>query len=248
MRYVRLGLISVVVLAVIGLARVNGSTDTKQTKIQLTEQQAGRFPLATTSGASTVDSVWYCAAGQVRGRLESTHDVIISNPTDEVVKARLTAAPLVKDDAAKVKPKDVEVPAHAGEAAVEHRITTAQGVDQQPCASRVSEEWHFAYSNTEKDGTSRLFVFNPLSVTAIVDVTTSTPESVRIPNRMNGVIVAAGQVKELNINESALRWSHVALSVRARSGFVVAELVQSFDESNSEAPAGLAARRAQPSA
>ena len=76
MRYVRLGLISVVVLAVIGLARVNGSTDTKQTKIQLTEQQAGRFPLATTSGASTVDSVWYCAAGQVRGRLESTHDVI----------------------------------------------------------------------------------------------------------------------------------------------------------------------------
>ena len=257
MRYVRLGLISVVVLAVIGLARVNGSTDTKQTKIQLTEQQAGRFPLATTSGASTVDSVWYCAAGQVRGRLESTHDVIISNPTDEVVKARLTAAPLVKDDAAKVKPKDVEVPAHAvvtvstgdlgtpnpvavtaevlaGEAAVEHRITTAQGVDQQPCASRVSEEWHFAYSNTEKDGTSRLFVFNPLSVTAIVDVTTSTPESVRIPNRMNGVIVAAGQVKELNINESALRWSHVALSVRARSGFVVAELVQSFDESNIE--------------
>lgn len=253
MKFVRPAIITVVVLALLGLTRLDRSTESPKWLPSSSEAVSGRYSMTATAGPKTIDTAWYCAAGRVRADLESSHDIIISNPAAKAVTARLTGSSL--DPKAKPQPKSVQVAARSvitvpaielgtttpvavtvevssGAVAVEHRLTTAKGTSTAPCSPRPAESWYFAYSNTEKDATARLFLFNPLSVGAIVDVTTATPEATRIPDEFQGVIVGPGQVKELNVNVNALRWEHVSLTVHSRSGLIVAELVQYFDTDN----------------
>lgn len=253
MRFVRLGIITVAVLGLLALAQLDRGTKTKVQIAKSSESAAGRFAIPAAVGDAATDEAWYCPAARVRKGIESAHSIIVTNPTDSTISARLI--PHALDTKQKAQPKSIKVEPQSvvttsaadlgaggevavtvevlnGFASVEHRLTTEKGTEQGPCTNRTADHWYFPWSNTEKDATARLFVYNPLSVAAIVDVGTSTPESTNSPEALQGVIIAPNSVKELNVNASALRWERVGLVVTARTGLVAAELVQYFDEDN----------------
>jgi hypothetical protein len=67
-----------------------------------------------------------------------------------------------------------------------------------------------------------------------VDVTLSTTEYVRVPAELSGESVPPGQVKVINLNERAPRRDRLSVSVRSRSGLLIAEVVQTFSKDNLE--------------
>src|SRR5690606_5091655 len=72
----------------------------------------------------------------------------------------------------------VMVESAAGDLVVEHRLVTSLGVDQVPCATSASDEWHFPMLSTSLGASARLVLFNPFSADAGVDVTVARDDGV----------------------------------------------------------------------
>lgn len=255
MKFIRMGVVSIVLLVLVGLSAVglsNGSVDEDALRI---EAQLGlRGQMVTADPAGTLDSTWYCAATRVLEGSAGNHQVVIANGSDEVAPVEVRGVAFSsKGEVA--PPQKLELAAHtvetidvatlvqgssaavivevrSGEVVVSHRLANDTGASQVPCVPQPSNEWHFPYVNTEKDATARLFLFNPYPVAVSVDVTLSTTDYVRVPAELSGESVPAGSVKAINLNERAPRRDRLSVSVRSRSGLVVAEVVQTFAEDN----------------
>ena len=257
MKFVRMGVITAVLAVLAALSAVSLDGRRADSAGEQVEQRLGLLnEMVTADPAGTLDSTWYCAATRVLEAGSSKHEVLISNGSDEPVNVELRAVPL--NTKAKVQPPQklevaansvvvfdastlskessaaVVVEVRSGEVVVSHRLTNGTGSSQAPCTSRPSGSWDFPYVNTEKDATARLFLFNPYPVAVSVDVTLSTTEYVRVPAELSGESVAPGQVKVINLNERAPRRDRLSVSVRSRSGLLIAEVVQTFSKDNLE--------------
>lgn len=119
------------------------------------------------AGAEALSSTWFCAAGSAGTPRPPAHGLILTNPSDHALSARLTAygaegaqgSEVVEVGAsttARVNVRDtfgahdlsVMVESASGELAVEHRLTSATAVDQVPCATSSSDRWYFPVQNT----------------------------------------------------------------------------------------------------
>lgn len=257
MKFVRMGVITVVLVALVGLSTISLSDRRDNSAGAQAEAQLGLLnEMVTADPAGTLDSTWYCAATRVRESGGGKHEVFVSNGSKETVEVELRAVPLsakaeaepplqmeldphsvIAVDAATLSKESsaaVVVGIRSGEVTVSHRLSNNTGASQVPCTSRPSGSWDFPYVNTEKDATARLFLFNPYPVAVSVDVTLSTTEYVRVPAELSGESVPPGQVKVINLNERAPRRDRLSVSVRTRSGLVIAEVVQTFSEDNLE--------------
>ena len=130
--------------------------------------------------------------------------------------------------------------------AVEHEVVGPDGRDAGPCASSAASEWHLAFGVTTRNAREVLALFNPFASTATVDVTFSTDDGVREPQRYQGLPIPAGGVVGLDVGEDVTRKGHVSTTVRARSGSLVVERLQSFDGSSGSRIRGLSVALATP--
>ncbi|MCB1270315.1 MAG: hypothetical protein KDB31_02760 [Microthrixaceae bacterium] len=119
---------------------------------------------------------------------------------------------------------------------VEHRISFDGGADQSPCSTFSSDTWYFPTAVTTRDATASLNLFNPFPGDASVNIQVALETGVRVPDRLNGLVVPAGSTLVVELGEHVERREQFAFTVSARSGGVVAELVQRFDGSNDDHP------------
>lgn len=123
----------------------------------------------------------------------------------------------------------VEIP--GGGVAVSHEVVGEHGADIGPCASTSSDEWHFAWGDTSRDARSFVALFNPFPGDAVVDVSVVTSDGVREPRALTGLVVPGGSVVLADVGAEVRRRDQVSMTVRARSGRIVAERLESFDGS-----------------
>ena len=132
--------------------------------------------------------------------------------------------------------------------AVERRVTDASGTElsTSPCASAPSDEWYLPTGTTTRDARELLAVFNPFPVDAVVDITFQTSDGFRNPGELQSLPVPGGQLRVLDISALAPRIEQLAATVISRSGRVIVDRLQSFDGSDPNHPAGVAATLGAP--
>ena len=132
--------------------------------------------------------------------------------------------------------------------AVERRVAGKVGAQSSPCASAPSSNWVVPTGTTTRDAHEFLAVFNPFAVDAVVDVTLQTSDGFRSPEGLQGLPVAGGHLRVVDLAAEVPRLEHLTAFVAARSGEVVVDRLQSFDGSDANHPAGAAATVAAPAA
>lgn len=241
MRSSRLLLAAALVAAVVGLSLWwPGSSEPVVDRADVTDVPAG-------GDAGSLSSTWFCAASAT-GLDGAVHELLLTNP-GEATASQLSAynadgqvgVTTTVDVAAASTTKvdvgatfsaadlSVMVESSAGDLVVEHRVTTVIGADQVACATSASDEWHFTGLSTLRGASARLVLFNPFSTDAGLDITASHEEGVLLPPDLTGVVVPAGTAKVIDVGVSVQLRDTVALSLRLRTGRVVAETLQTFD-------------------
>lgn len=201
----------------------------------------------------TLSSTWYCAAGTAGTPEPPAHQLLLSNPTDAAVTARLSAfgpygpvgASAVEVAANAVTPVNVNetfaatglsvmVESESGAIAVEHRLGTTTVMDSVPCATTSSNAWFFPSQTTVSGASAQLVLFNPFSADASIDVSVATEDGVRIPAELGGIVVRAGTSRVIDLNPYASVREQISVAVKLRGGRLVAESAQYFDVSDDE--------------
>jgi hypothetical protein len=111
---------------------------------------------------------------------------------------------------------------YGGSAGVSQVITTAHGSASQPCASEAEPEWYFATGTTVRNARDELSLVNPYPVDAIADLSFTTEQGQEQPGAFEGVVVPAEGLTVLNLGTQLSLRQHVAVTVKARSGRIVA--------------------------
>jgi hypothetical protein len=196
-----------------------------------------------------LNSAWYCAAGSTDPDGPADHTVVIANPGDAPRTLELTAFPGTGDPVGidisvpaasveRVRLADlVEAPAVAalvevagGGVVVTHELVGPLGRDSGPCASTSSTSWHFAWGDTSRDARSLVALFNPFPGDAVADFRFVTIDGPRAPQALTGVVVPGLSVVVVDVGEEIARRDHVSTTVTSRTGRIVAERLQVFDD------------------
>jgi len=206
-------------------------------------------------GVASSGSTWYCAAGSVGSGEGVSHDVVVANPTDRSITARLTvvvARSVATPDAATttVAPtgtNEVVVGARATAvvpiatpgssvmvelngvgAVVSHRLVADSGFDEASCATAPGRDAYFPTANTDTahGASAQLWLFNPFAADASVDVHVATEEGVRTPGALRGLVVAGRSSVVVELGRIVQTRDQFAMSVGVRDGVVIAELSQ----------------------
>jgi len=157
----------------------------------------------------------------------------------EVTLASLQASPFA---AAVVETNDADI-------AVERRVTNPAGdASSSPCASAPSDTWYFPTGTTTRDARELLAVFNPFPVDAVVNITFQTSDGFRNPGELQSLPVPGGQLRVLDISALVPRIEQLATTVSSVSGRVIVDRLQSFDGTDPNHPAGVAATVGAPAA
>ena len=175
-----------------------------------------------------------------------TITVYASKPTTgarpEPVRKTWTLAPYARSDyrlatligQAAYASATVEVA--GGGVLVEHRISGPLGVDRAPCSSSASGTWYvpIGTTNTGESPVARelLVFFNPFPGDSVVDVEFSTDTGFRgAPELFKGLVVPGGSVVGVDLAKAGVAVSaEIAAAVTARSGRVVVDRVQVYDD------------------
>ncbi len=252
MKVSRLVLITVVLLGIVGLTAFWGGSPAVPVDGSIDEI------IPESGSAQTLSSTWYCAAGGLGESASSTHEVLLANPSEEVVPVRLTAynaqglvgePKTIASVARQVTPVDVNAvfggselsvmaEFDSGALAVQHRITTATSADSVPCSTTSSESWFFPAQTSLLGSSALLVLFNPFSADAGVDITAAVQDGLRSPKEWAGIVVPAGTSRVIDLGEYVQRRDQFSVAVRLRNGNLVAESAQSFDiAATADAPA-----------
>jgi hypothetical protein len=195
-----------------------------------------------------LDGAWYCAVGSSAEGGFADHEVIVSNLADEPAVATITIitgsgpgparrielAPLatervVLSDTQLVELAAASVEITGGRGVVGHRVTTAQGVAEGPCATHASSSWYFASGRTYRDSTEYLALMNPFPETAVFDVEFQAVGRTRKPGDLQGAFVEAQSVRIIDVSEFVSREEFLAATVTTNRGRLVVERLQLMD-------------------
>jgi hypothetical protein len=111
---------------------------------------------------------------------------------------------------------------YGGDVSVSQVVTTTRGSASQPCATSAAPQWYFAYGATLRNAWDEISLLNPYPMTAIVDLSFTTDEGREQPLAYQGVLVRADGMTLLNLGNHLRRRQHIAVTVTARVGEVVA--------------------------
>ena len=202
-----------------------------------------------TGSPDVLGSTWYCAAGSSDEEGVADHTVVIANSAERDLRAEVTAFPgqaTPVSASVEVAANSIErlrvaelvaapatavmVEADGGELAVTHELEGPLGRDSGPCASASSDIWHFAWGDTSRDARSLMALFNPFPGDAVVDFSFVTIDGSREPQALTGVVVPGRSVVVADVGAEVARRDQVSATVTARTGRVVAERLQTFDD------------------
>lgn len=111
---------------------------------------------------------------------------------------------------------------YGGMASVSQVVRTPEGISSQPCASSASTSWYFADGATLRNATDEISLLNPYAVDAIADLSFTTEYGQEEPAAFEGVVVPADGLVVVNLGSHLRRREHIAVTVRARTGQIVA--------------------------
>ncbi len=216
-------------------------------------------------------STWFCAAS-TGGDGVASAEILLANTTVEATSAVITAfagsaqptsgaigaeqvvelpagsavdlrlADLLPD--APVVSLAVEV---AGGGVIVDKIASGPtGVARSACATEASTEWVITSGATIAGARLQVVLFNPFPDDAVVDVEFVSEVGQRTPEDLAALHVPARSSRIIEVAEFVAAAETVSTFVRARSGRVVAEGIQSFD--GSVDPIGLAVIAGAPAA
>ncbi|MEI7885935.1 MAG: DUF5719 family protein [Actinomycetes bacterium] len=243
MKVSRLVLITFLVLGIVGLTAFWGGRPPETVDGSIAEI------IPESGSAQTLSSTWYCAAGGLGESASSTHEVLLANPSKEVVPVRMTAynaqgpvgePKIIASVAQQVTPVDVNAvfggselsvmaEFDSGALAVQHRITTATSADSVPCSTTSSKRWFFPAQTSVLGSSALLVLFNPFSADAGVDITAAVQDGLRSPKEWAGIVVPAGTSRVIDLGQYVQRRDQFSVAVRLRNGSLIAESAQSFD-------------------
>lgn len=207
-------------------------------------------PLPTVADGSALSSTWYCAAGTATGDDTGSAEqtVHVSNQSDADRSGTLTVYPeggqpveapleVAAFSDVDVRVSDVVTAPYAaalvemdgGDIAVQHELVGPAGRSVSPCASTPSPTWTFPVGTTRPGSTLTLTLFNPFPGEAVIDVSALSDDGIREPEAYQGLVIPGSGVRTLKVSEVITLRAEVNTLVRARSGRVVAEIVQTSD-------------------
>ena len=111
---------------------------------------------------------------------------------------------------------------YGGMASVSQVISTPEGSASQPCASAASTHWYFVDGATLRNASDHISLLNPYPVDAIADLSFTTDQGQEDPAAFEGVLVPADGVTVVNLGSHLRIREHIAVTVTARTGQVVA--------------------------
>jgi hypothetical protein len=237
----------VVVAALVAavIAQQNAPSESSAAAAALVAARAG----AGVPPNDVVSSAWYCAAGTSTPDGAADERVIVGSLAHTAIDATVTVMPggdgaprsralrlapgervdvAVSDILATAEP-GVVVETDGGPAVVSHELRHGSDVAVEACTRTAAADWYFA-SGTTVDGSQHdLELFNPFGDDAIVDVSFVTDTGAQEPSSLQAMVVARRSRVTIPVQDSVLRQTRVAAHVHARSGRLVVEQTQVFD-------------------
>jgi hypothetical protein len=116
-----------------------------------------------------------------------------------------------------------------GEVTVGQVFAGPSGRAVSACASAPAPDWYFPAGSSRNGARNLLALFNPFPGDATVDLTFDTEDGARTPQQFQGLVLRGGRVTVVDVGAVVTLREHVATTVRARSGRVVAQQIQSAD-------------------
>jgi hypothetical protein len=120
---------------------------------------------------------------------------------------------------------------------VEHSINGTTGADRAPCSSSASSTWFVPIGATTTAAPTApareiLAFFNPFPGDAVIDVVFSTDTGFRgTPELFKGLVVPGGSVVGVDLATAGVTVSaEVAAAITTRTGRVVVDRIQAYDE------------------
>jgi hypothetical protein len=111
---------------------------------------------------------------------------------------------------------------YGGMASVNQVIDTPEGSASQPCASAASTRWYFVDGATLRNASDHISLLNPYPVDAIADLSFTTNQGQETSSAFEGVVVPADGLTVLNLGSHLRIRQHIAVTVSARTGSIVA--------------------------
>lgn len=216
-----------------------------------------RLPMVTDPDA--ISSAWYCAGGTAAGAdglAELT--LVMANAAPEGATADVT----IVDDAGEATTRQVQIPANGrarlvasevvdadwvgavvevrgGRVAVDREVVGTAGFDSSPCSAQASQRWYVPSGSTVRGAQEYLSLFNPFADATSVDISFATNTGRRTPRAFRGLSIAGGSVRVVKVGDTVTDRTAVAATVRARTGLVVVDRIQTFDGQGDPLPGGL---------
>jgi hypothetical protein len=246
-RRIRRGPILFVVVAAL-VAAVVAQQDEPSPSVASTASRAAHAGLGVPA-ADVASSAWYCAAGTSTTDGDATETVVIASLARTDIEATITVMPGGDDEPAqdtmRLAPgEQVSVPVAdvlataepgvvvetGGPAAVSHVLEHGDDVAVESCTRTAAADWYFASGTTVEGSQHDLLLFNPFGADAIVDVSFVTDTGAQEPAALQAMVVPRRSRVTVPVQDSVLRQARVAAHVHARTGRIVAEQTQTFDD------------------
>ena len=190
---------------------------------------------ASMPAADVRSSAWYCAGGPV-GTGPSGDRVTISNVgsrparvaidvmanghdavTRLVTVAARSSQTLSVANLSRLPAAAVVVQPLSGNVVVEQGFSVKGDVAMAPCATRASTTWYFAAGSSRNNAQQWLSLFNPFAVDSVVDIEAYSETGLRLPDALQGLLVAHGSRVAVRIDRAVAEQRIVAIAVRARN-------------------------------
>jgi hypothetical protein len=217
-----------------------------------------------TAAAGASGSIWFCPSGSAATPTTPTHRVTIANPTATPLQATVrgwtpagqagppsyVTVPAKSSTVMGAANGSVMVELSGGGATVSHELSSGGLWDEDLCSSQPSDEAYFPAIDTRRGNSARLTLLNPFQSDAVVKITISTSDTVRVPNQLNGLVIPGGSSKTIELNTIVERRAIFSASISG-SGRFISELAQydggqASPEDGTKSPTGLALQLGAP--
>ncbi len=194
-------------------------------------------PTPAMAAEQPLGSSWFCAVGSAGAETYADGEVIVTNVGDEDAVANLdirtndgpgpglrleiaarTSEIVVLANLGTFDAAGVAVEFIGGEGVVSHRVTTAAGVTEGPCASEASSTWFFAGGSTTRDTRHYVALLNPFANDVVFTATFQTPTRSRQPSELEARTVPAQSVLLIDVGEFVAREPVVATTIETVAG------------------------------
>jgi Family of unknown function (DUF5719) len=227
------------------VAQQNQSSESPESGAALTARADVGVP-----AADVASSAWFCAAGTSTPDGAARETIVIDSLAHTSIEGTVTVMPggdaapaihrvrLTPGEEVSVPVADVLATAEpgvvvetvGGPAAVSHVLEHGGDIAVEACTRRAAADWYFASGTTVEGSDQDLVLFNPFGDDAIVDVSFATDTGAQEPSDLQAMVVPRRSRVTIPVQDSVLRQARVAAHVHARTGRVVAEQTQTFDD------------------